>query len=212
MTPAPRLRQVARKMPIVQTISSTSSEPTHETSEGEMSEDGILDSASSSSSSDTEVEWDRAIPPQPAQEESMPEKLRELLRSITHNALEHYNGRRIPFLTRNLKQSFANRYKQKFGQPKMDQHSVKWVRYIFCWFSESGEEQEWGYREEQGAGLECPFCPFWGEFATRNILEAHFKDNDLGVHHKLGIEFDGKEEEGSWEVIIWLDKTHDIPR
>ena len=142
----------------------------------------------------------------------MPEKLRELLRPLTHNALEHYNRRRIPFLTRNLKQSFANRYKQKFGQPKMDQHSVKWVRYIFCWFNEDGEEQEWSYREEGSAGLECPFCPFWGEFATRNILEAHFKDNGLGVHHGVGVEFDGKEEEGTWEVIIWLDKTHDVSK
>ena len=142
----------------------------------------------------------------------MPEKLRELLRSLTHNALEHYNRRRIPFLTRNLKQSFANRYKQKFGQPNMDRQSVKWVRYIFCWFSENGEEQEWSYREEGGAGLECPFCPFWGEFATRNILEAHLKDKSLGVHNEVDVEFDGKEEEGSWEVIIWLDKTHDVPR
>lgn len=142
----------------------------------------------------------------------MPEKLRKRLTLLTHNSLERYNRRSIPFLTRNLKQSFACRYMQKFGQPKVDKHSVKWVRYIFRWFSENGEEQEWGYREEGRAGLECPFCPFWGEFATQKILEAHFKDNVLGVHHEVDIEFDGKEEEGSYEAIIWLDKAPNIPK
>jgi len=210
MTTTPRPRLVARKMPIVYTVPSMLPEPTHETSEGETSEGGTIDSASSSSSS-AEVEWDRAILPQPAQEGAMPEKLRELLKSLTHDSLEHYNGRRIPFLTRNLKQSFAHRYKQKFGQPRVDQHNVKQVRYIFRWCSENGEEQEWSYREEGRAGLECPFCPFWGEFSARDILEAHFKDNGLGVHHEVDIEFDGREEEGSWETIIWLDKGHDVP-
>jgi len=141
----------------------------------------------------------------------MPEKLQELLKSLTHNSLKHYNRRRIPFLTRNLKQSFARRFKQKFGQSRVDQRSVKRVRFIFRWFSENGEEQEWSYQEEGRAGLECPFCPFWGEFAARDILEAHFKDNGLGVHHEVDVEFDGKEEEGSWETIIWLDKAHDMP-
>ena len=198
-------------MPGTHTVPSIFSETTHGTSEGETSEHGTSGSVSSSSSN-VEVERDHATPRQPAQEEAMPEKLQELFRSLTHNGLEHYNRRRIPFLTRNLKQSFTCRYKQKFGEPKVDQHSVKWVRYIFRWFSEYGEEQEWSYREEGRAGLECPFCPFWGEFATRDILEAHFKDKDLGVHHEVDIEFDGKEEEGRWEAIIWLDKTHDIPR
>ena len=207
MAPAPRLRQVARKLPNVHTAPSMSSEPTHETSEGETSEDGTLDSASSPSSS-AEVEW---VLPQSAQEGAMPEQLRELLKSLTHNSLEHYKKRRIPFLTRNLKQSFARQYKQKFGQPRADRHSVKRVRYIFRWFSENGEEQEWSYQREGRAGLECPFCPFWGKFAARDILEAHFKDKDLGVHHEVDVEFDGKEEDGSWETIIWLDKAYDIP-
>jgi hypothetical protein len=194
------------------TIPSISSSSTHGASEEETSEGGISDSGSSSLSS---AEVDRgAIPPQPVQdeEEAIPDELRARLKSLTHNSLEHYDRGRVPFLTRNLKQPFAIRYKQKFGQPNMDQHSVKWVRYIFRWLGESGEEQEWSYREEGSAGLECPFCPFWGEFATRRAFEAHFKDNDLGVHHEVELEFDGKEEEGSWETIIWLDKTRNIPR
>jgi hypothetical protein len=208
MAAAARPRQVARKMPIMHTFPSMSLEWTHETSEGETSEGGTLDSASSSSSA--EDEWDRAIVPQSAQG-AMPEKLRELLKSLTHNSLEHYNRRCIPFLTRNLKQSFAHRYKQKFGQPRVPQHGVERVRYIFRWFSENGEEQEWSYREEGSAGLECPFCPFWGEFAARDIFEAHFKDSALGIHHEVDVEFDGKEEEGSWETIILLDKAHGRP-
>ena len=210
MTPAPRPRQNARKMPNVHTVPSMSSEPTIGTSEGETSEDETLDSACLSSSS-AEVEWDLEVPPQPAQEGAMPEKLRELLKSLTHNSLEHYGRCRVPFLTRNLKQSFAHRYKQKFGQPRVGQHRVKRVRYIFRWFCENGEEQEWSHQEQGRAGLECPFCPFWGEFATRDILEVHFKDADLGVHHEVDVEFDGREEEGSWETIIWLDKAHNIP-
>jgi hypothetical protein len=185
----------------VQTAPSMSSEPTHEASEGETSGGGTSDSASSSLSS-AEVEWDRAIIPQPAQEGAMPEALRKLLKSLTHNSLAHYKRRRIPFLTRNLKQSFTRRYQQKFGRPRLNQHTVKRVKCTFRWFSENGEDHEWSYQEEGRAGLECPFCPFWGEFATRDILEVHFKDTELGVHHEVDVEFDGKEEEGSWEMII----------
>ena len=212
MTPAPRPRQIARKMANANahTVPPMSPEPTNGTSEGETSEDGTLDLASPSSPS-AEVEWDLEILPQPAQEGAMPEKLRELLKSLTHNSLEHYSRRGVPFLTRNLKQSFVHQYKQKFGQPKVDQHRVDRVRYIFRWISDDGEEQEWSHQEEGRAGLECPFCPFWGEFATRDILEAHFKDKELGVHPEVDVEFDGKEEGGSWETIIWIDKAHDIP-
>ena len=210
MTPVPRLRQMVTMQPNMHTTPSMSLELTYETPEGETSEDGTSDSASVSSSS-AEVDWDRAILPQPAQEGAMPEELQKLLKSLTHNSLGHYNRRRIPFLTRNLKQSFTLKYKQKFGLPKADQHSVKRVRFIFRWFSDDGEEQEWSYQEEGRAALECPFCPFWGEFAARDILEAHFKHMDLGIHHEVDVEFDGKEEEGSWEMIIWLDKAHDIP-